>query len=129
MKLRAYRILRQVDVARVIVRNLRDILRLRGAQSNTCSIDGRLTDTDVSKVEARERRENTDIGSTLPSPPVPRPWPSFQPIIFNSLFPTLFSSFPGLSGGGGGEGGGGGPSDLRFAGADTSPGMGRGMSG
>lgn len=95
MKLRAYRILRQVDVARVIVRNLRDILRLRGAQSNTCGIDSGLTDTNVSKVGAHEHRGNTNMGSTLPSPPVPRPWPSFQPIIFNSLFPTLFSSFPG----------------------------------
>lgn len=50
------------------------------------------------------------MGSTLPSPSVPSPVPSFQPIIFKSLFPTLFVSCPGLIGGGGGEGGGGGPS-------------------
>ena len=53
-------------------------------------------------------------GSTRPSPSVPRPEPSVQPIIFNNLLPTLFSSLPGARGAGGGEGGGGGPSVNRF---------------
>ncbi|THH07258.1 hypothetical protein EW146_g9375 [Bondarzewia mesenterica] len=53
------------------------------------------------------------MGSTLPSPSAPNPVPSVHPIIFNSLFPTLVSSCPGLTGGGGGDGGGGGASANR----------------
>lgn len=61
------------------------------------------------------------MGSTLPSPLVPKPVPSVQPIIFNNLFPTLLSSRPGLRGGGGGLGGFGGPGALRRLLPETPP--------
>lgn len=44
------------------------------------------------------------MGSTRPSPSVPRPVPSFQPIILSSLFPTLLPSSPGLACAGAGAG-------------------------
>jgi len=54
------------------------------------------------------------MGSTRPSPVLPRPVPSFQPMIFSNLLPTLFWSWPGFTGGGGGGSGGGGPSAWLF---------------
>lgn len=78
----------------------------------------------------RNLNNKTYIGSTRPSPSVPNPVPSFHPINFNNLLPTLFSSAPGLTGGGGGDGGGGGPSTrfLPFPLLEEL-GSGRGISG
>ena len=69
------------------------------------------------------------MGSTLPSPSAPSPVPSFHPIIFSSLLPTLVSSWPGLGGGKGGEGGGGGPSANRRVFRFSSEPSGIGTSG
>ena len=71
----------------------------------------------------------THTGSTRPSPSIPKPDPSFQPIIFKSLFPTLLSSFPGFTGGGGGVGGRGGPSAVRRCLRLSSTPSGSGTSG
>ena len=63
---------------------------------------------------AEIKHKETYIGSTLPSPSVPNPLPSVQPIIFRSLLPMFESSFAGAAAGGGGDGAGGGPSACRF---------------
>ena len=81
------------------------------------------------RITIRRIREKRYIGSTRPSPSVPNPEPSFQPIIFSSLLPTLFSSLPGAGGAGGGEGGGGGPSVYRFFFEAALIFSGNGMSG
>ncbi len=74
--------------------------------------------------------ERAYIGSTRPSPLVPKPVPSVHPIILRSLFPTLLVSCPGFRGAGGGVGGLGGPLASRLAiGFDVCAVSGMGASG
>jgi hypothetical protein len=127
----AHRVLNHVDITSVAFLILSDLLALAGAQANACSVYRRLP----AKTGLQDRGEissalgGTYTGSTLPSASRPRPVPSFQPIILNSLFPTLLSSCPGFTGGGGGVGGRVGPSAVRLCLRLSSTPSGNGTSG
>ena len=127
-----HRVFHHIDITSVAFLILSDLLALGGAQANASSIYRRLPVNPSAHQHQRviiSLLGDTHTGSTLPSPSTPRPVPSFQPIILNSLFPTLLSSCPGFTGGGGGVGGRVGPSAVRLCLRLSSTPSGNGTSG
>lgn len=133
-----YRFLCHVHIARIPrLGVLADVFSLARTEASTLCVDSSLsTKGQRNQMSTLENSLSTYIGSTRPSPSVPRPVPSFHPIIFNNLLPTLLSSLAGCAGGGGGVRGRGGPSECRFLADDDDeddaslwPFSGRGASG